>query len=37
MKIFDRLSRTHVGVPQVYALWLIVGLVLAIAVLFALS
>jgi hydrogenase-4 component B len=37
MKIFDKLSASHVGVPQVYTLWLIIGMVLAIAVLFALS
>jgi len=37
MKIFDKFRLTHSGVPQVYTLWLIIGLVLAIAVLFALS
>ena len=37
MKIFDKLSLTHVGVPQVYTLWLVIGMVLAIIVLFALS
>jgi len=37
MKIFDKISVIHSGVPQVYTLWLIIGLVLAIIVLFALS
>lgn len=37
MKISNKLSATHVGVPQVYTLWLVIGMVLAIIILFALS
>lgn len=37
MKIFDKFSVTHSGVPQLYTLWLIIGMVLAIIILFALS
>jgi hypothetical protein len=33
----ERFSRTHVGIPQVYVLWMIVGIVFAILVLFAFS
>jgi len=37
MKISDKFSVTHVGVPQIYTLWLIIGMILAIVILFALS
>ena len=37
MILFNKFSRTHVGIPQVYVLWMIVGLILAIIVLFSLS
>jgi len=37
MKISDKFSVTHVGVPQIYTLWLIIGMILAIIILFALS
>lgn len=33
----ERFRETHVGIPQVYVLWMAVGMVLAIIVLFALS
>jgi hydrogenase-4 component B len=33
----QRFRETHVGIPQVYVLWMAVGMVLAIIVLFALS
>jgi hydrogenase-4 component B len=36
-RVLERFSRTHVGIPQVYVLWMAVGTVLAIWVLFALS
>jgi len=35
--LLRRFSRTHVGIPQVYVLWMIVGMILAILVLFWLS
>jgi tetrahydromethanopterin S-methyltransferase subunit F len=37
MRLIDRFSRIHVGIPQVYVLWMIVGMVLAIIILFSLS
>ena len=37
MRLFDKFSRIHVGIPQVYVLWMIVGMVLAIIILFSLS
>jgi len=37
MGFMDRFSRIHVGIPQVYVLWMVIGIVFAIAILFALS
>lgn len=37
MSSMERFSRTHVGIPQVYVLWMVIGMVFAIAILFALS
>jgi NADH:ubiquinone oxidoreductase subunit 5 (subunit L)/multisubunit Na+/H+ antiporter MnhA subunit len=37
MKLIEKFSRVHVGIPQVYVLWMIVGMVLAIIILFSLS
>jgi hypothetical protein len=37
MRFMERFSRTHVGIPQVYVLWMVIGIVVAIAILFALS
>jgi hypothetical protein len=37
MDFMDRFSRIHVGIPQVYVLWMVIGIVFAIAILFALS
>jgi len=36
-RVLDRFSRTHVGIPQVYVLWMVGGMILAIVVLFWLS
>ncbi len=37
MGFMERFSRIHVGIPQVYVLWMVIGIVFAIAILFALS
>jgi|GEM_PF-65196 hydrogenase-4 component B len=37
MRLIDRFSRIHVGIPQVYVLWMIIGMVLAVIILFSLS
>jgi len=37
MRLSEKFSRIHVGIPQVYVLWMIVGLILAIIILFSLS
>jgi len=37
MRMIDKFSRIHVGIPQVYVLWMIVGMILAIIILFSLS
>lgn len=37
MGFMERFSRIHVGIPQVYVLWMVIGIVVAIAILFALS
>ncbi len=37
MGFMERFSRAHVGIPQVYVLWMIIGIVFAILVLFAFS
>ena len=36
-RVLNRFSRTHVGIPQVYVLWMVGGMILAIVVLFWLS
>lgn len=33
----EKFSETHIGVPQVYVLWMVAGMVLAIVILYALS
>jgi len=35
--LLQRLRATHVGIPQVYVLWMVAGMVLAVIVLFWLS
>jgi hydrogenase-4 component B len=35
--MLDSFSRTHVGIPQVYVLWMVLGVVMAIIFLFWLS
>lgn len=37
LSAMERFSRTHVGIPQVYVLWMVIGMVFAIVILFALS
>ncbi len=37
MSFMERFSRLHVGIPQVYVLWMVIGIVFAILVLFAFS
>ncbi|MDH7498754.1 MAG: proton-conducting transporter membrane subunit [candidate division NC10 bacterium] len=37
MRLIDKFSHIHVGIPQVYVLWMIIGMVLAIIILFSLS
>lgn len=37
MKFFEWFSRSHPGVPQIYALWIVVGAILAVIVIFALG
>jgi hydrogenase-4 component B len=36
VKLSRRFSRVHVGIPQVYILWIIIGVIAAIVILFAL-
>jgi len=36
-RVLERFSRTHVGIPQVYVLWMVGGMILTIVVLFWLS
>ncbi|UCC67910.1 MAG: hypothetical protein JSV79_12465 [Armatimonadota bacterium] len=36
-RVLNRFSRTHLGIPQVYVLWMVGGMILAIVVLFWLS
>ncbi len=36
-RVLERFSRTHVGIPQVYVLWMVGGAILAVIVLFLLS
>lgn len=37
MRFMERFSRLHVGIPQVYVAWMVIGALLAILILFAFS
>lgn len=37
LKFFEQFAKTHVGIPQVYTLWMVMGTIFAIIIMFALS